>query len=313
MALFDWSSQVPDTFPTEWIATKGRGVKIAFIDTGVDVSVPALKHLDRNGRKFFTGRTDFSPANLSGVGAMTDSFPDHGHGTLYASLMAGRADENPEGYIQGIASESEYFIIKASRNNIEHEDSVRDILLALELACNLDVDIVISGISLLKTNLRHENIPSAEVERVEQLISKKKLLVFCALKNWENWSGIVARTVPNSLSTVHSIALAPRQVSLNWENIQKQPIPFLLSGVKGKVHTRGGHTIDLTISNSCAVAIMGALAALCMSHLKSQNGPSWKDPDQVLQQISACCPPLTESAGSENNLVVYSISKNIQV
>ncbi|MCC6460883.1 MAG: hypothetical protein IT260_10465 [Saprospiraceae bacterium] len=104
MALFDWSSQLPSTIPAEWRDTKGKNVRIAFIDTGVDViGVPALKYLNKTGQKFYTGKPGFSPANLVGADPIPDSFSVNGHGTLYATLLAGRADNQPD-RIDGIAN-----------------------------------------------------------------------------------------------------------------------------------------------------------------------------------------------------------------
>lgn len=40
MEKFDWNAALGSAVPAEWLLTKGEGVKIAVIDTGVDTSLP---------------------------------------------------------------------------------------------------------------------------------------------------------------------------------------------------------------------------------------------------------------------------------
>lgn len=78
---------------TAWQTTRGAGVTIAVIDTGVDGSHPDLVGA-------VTGGTD-----VSGVGAANGQKPigdDKEHGTMVASLLAGRGHGNGSGVI-GIA------------------------------------------------------------------------------------------------------------------------------------------------------------------------------------------------------------------
>jgi len=68
-------------FNQAWKTTKGKGVTVAVIDTGVDASVPELKGV-------VTGGTD-----VSGIGSSNGQTPvgeGSEHGTLVASLLAGR-------------------------------------------------------------------------------------------------------------------------------------------------------------------------------------------------------------------------------
>ncbi|MBX3098440.1 MAG: S8 family serine peptidase [Salinibacterium sp.] len=78
-----------------WNTTKGAGVTIAVIDTGVDASVPELQGAVISG-------TDFSglgsPDGQTPVGPPDES----GHGTMVASLAAGRGSGGDNGVI-GVA------------------------------------------------------------------------------------------------------------------------------------------------------------------------------------------------------------------
>ena len=85
-------------FAKAWSTTKGAGVKVAVIDTGVDGSVPDLKGA-------VVGGTD-----VSGVGAANGQKPlgvgdEADHGTWVASLLAGRGT-GPDSGVLGAAPEA---------------------------------------------------------------------------------------------------------------------------------------------------------------------------------------------------------------
>ena len=85
-------------FSQAWQTTKGAGVKVAVIDTGVDGSVPDLAGA-------VVGGTD-----VSGVGAANGQKPlgdaqDAHHGTWVASLLAGRGTGDGNGVL-GAAPEA---------------------------------------------------------------------------------------------------------------------------------------------------------------------------------------------------------------
>jgi type VII secretion-associated serine protease mycosin len=85
-------------FSTAWQTTKGAGVKVAVIDTGVDGSVPDLAGA-------LVGGTD-----ASGVGAPNGQLPlgdgdSANHGTWVASLLAGRGTGGTNGVL-GAAPEA---------------------------------------------------------------------------------------------------------------------------------------------------------------------------------------------------------------
>ncbi len=79
-----------------WNTTKGKGVTVAVIDTGIDGSVPEL-------RGAVTAGTDFS--GVGGADGQTPIDDDSAHATLVGSLIAGRGTGPGAGMI-GVAPEA---------------------------------------------------------------------------------------------------------------------------------------------------------------------------------------------------------------
>lgn len=95
-----WLSQYG--FTQAWKTTKGAGVTIAVIDTGVDGSVPDLTGV-------VVGGTD-----VSGVGSADGQTPigldDKEHGTMVASMLAGHGHGSGSGVI-GVAPEAKILAV----------------------------------------------------------------------------------------------------------------------------------------------------------------------------------------------------------
>jgi type VII secretion-associated serine protease mycosin len=91
-------------FTQAWATTKGAGVTVAVIDTGVSTSVPELAGA-------VVGGTD-----VSGLGASNGQTPvgdGSEHGTLVASLMAGRGSAEGTGVI-GVAPEASILAVSVA-------------------------------------------------------------------------------------------------------------------------------------------------------------------------------------------------------
>ena len=94
----DWGLNM-HLIPELWRVTKGSGIKIAILDTGID------KHDDLSG-------AIIDCADFTGTGCQDTN----GHGTLVAGIVGAR--DNSIG-ITGVAPESKLYIGKTIKNNGE--------------------------------------------------------------------------------------------------------------------------------------------------------------------------------------------------
>lgn len=302
----DWFQTISEltspAVPPAWLATRGKGVKVAFIDTGVNTGVSSLQHLNVAGRKFFTGSSGFSAAKLSGQDPVDEALGGGtGHGTPYASLLAGKnPDPSPTNVdlVSGIAEDADYYIIKA-RNPNDRKTTIRNILNALELCSALKIDVAITGQCIASSELAFEGLKEAELNRVFSLLARSNTAVFAPLKNREasdSWANISRDNFPSLRPEIFNVAKLPDAPGPVLDLIQNQHIQFLLSGFSGKVLSKTGNAFDMHFSNSGAVAIMGAIAILAVSDFKQNNGGSEPDLNTLRALLGQVCKPLQNAS-----------------
>ena len=137
MIQFDWADKIQNHVFKTWLENKGEGVKIAVLDTGVDLAHPALKKVDKPGHKFNVAAIDFNPGNPlpNGNGNVADAYRKKGHGTQCLSVLTAMAEG--ENGLLGIAPEAEVFILKI--NTEDHKFfRVKDFLRGFVMPGHLD-------------------------------------------------------------------------------------------------------------------------------------------------------------------------------
>lgn len=109
--------------PRAWKGSRGRGVRVAVIDTGVDGAHPDLKGAVRGGVNFV--KPDAPPVD------------DNGHGTHVAGIIAAR--DNQIGVV-GVAPEVDVYALKAFDGR--GAGAISGIISALEWCIQNDVQVV---------------------------------------------------------------------------------------------------------------------------------------------------------------------------
>jgi subtilisin len=98
--VVDWGVQMVNA-PKIWAETRGEGVKVAVLDTGVDTSHPDLMANIKAGMNFTGGNE-------------ADYFDRQGHGSHCAGIIAGV--DNEQGVV-GVAPKAELYIAKVLGDN----------------------------------------------------------------------------------------------------------------------------------------------------------------------------------------------------
>ncbi len=126
-----------------WEITKGEGVKVAIIDTGVDIDHPDLVDNIKGGYNTITKKGSYND--------------DNGHGTHIAGIIA--ASDNEIGVI-GVAPEVDLYSIKSLDSN--GEGYVSDIIEAIEWSIVNDIDIINMSFGfIMKSTALYESILDA--------------------------------------------------------------------------------------------------------------------------------------------------------
>jgi subtilisin family serine protease len=146
--------------PVQWLATNGKQVKVAILDTGFFLDHPDFVHLKDN-------------AITKDFGGNTDSTDKKGHGTHILGLLGARTSA-ADG-IMGLIPEAKFFLYKVLRDGIGFLDSFVE--RAIGDAITEEVDII---------NMSF-NVPSTEDsplhEAIKQAISKDILVVASSGEN----------------------------------------------------------------------------------------------------------------------------------
>ncbi len=272
MLQFDWSQKIQAAVFKKWLTTGGRGIRIAVLDTGVEVGHPALAHLNQAGHKFNTAVPGFNPSNPTGFGNsdVADAYRKKGHGTQCVSVISAKAGTTDA--LVGIAPLSEIFIFKV--NTIDNKFfRVKDFLKGLEAAAMLGVDIIVVSISYPPADIALEGIDQAEVERVFGVVKNAGSILFAALPNMtdgDSWAGIATNSFPSQRPECINIGVVSQSILVNRKaELEAEPgVHFLVSNAIGAYCKIGGQYVQEPISTSYATYLVAGIAALYLASQK---------------------------------------------
>ncbi|MDA1976944.1 S8 family peptidase [Bacillus paranthracis] len=119
----DWGVNVVQA-PEMWSVTKGEGIKVAVLDTGIDATHPDLAANYKKGMNFTTSN-------------FTDIMDRQGHGTHCAGIIAGC--DNSIGIV-GVAPRAELYIAKVLGD--DGSGSIEAIVKGIDWAISEQVDVI---------------------------------------------------------------------------------------------------------------------------------------------------------------------------
>lgn len=242
-----------------WPITKGKGVTVAVIDTGVNARLPDLKSVVLPG-------TDLT--GQGGDGRQDNDSYNHGHGTGMASLIASQGTAT--GFV-GIAPEAKILPIAASVSGPTTAKAVR-------YAVDHGAKVVNISQSSESADIYPNQCPPQLLEAVEYAAKKDVVIVAAAGNSGDNGN---KPNYPASCPGVVAVG-ALGQDGKPWKSTQKQPyvtvgapganVGYL--GKEGRAYRSGAGT-------SQATALASGAIALVRSHYPNLSAR------QVVQRITA--------------------------
>lgn len=253
--------------PEMWKSTKGEGVKVGIIDTGLPVHNDLKNQIDES-------------ANFT-----SDPIADLvvGHGTHTAGIVS--AEENGEGVV-GIAPKSRLYIAKG----LDDQGSGTDESLAKAVDWCVEKEVDIISMSLGAPGIYEKFFP--KTKEAIQKAYKKNITIICAAGN-------------EDASMVGFPASMPETISVAAINSEKQRANFSNKGSRNDFAAAGVDVISTYINNnfaslsgtSMACPAVAGIAALVISYHKKGLGADdpIKTPEDVREHIRKICVDLGQT------------------
>lgn len=234
--------------PNQWKYSKGEGIRVAVIDTGIDLDHPDLKNNILPGRNF--------------VDRGKDPQDDNGHGTHCSGTIAG--EKNEIGMV-GVAPKAKIIPVKALDG--DGQGIINNIVDGIMWAAD-------SGADIISMSLGSEN-GTYKLENAIKYAASKGCIIFCAAGN----SGEdVDISYPARYD--HTIAIGAIDKNLERTNFtcSGETLDFLAPGHDILSCVPGGYALMSGTSMSTPFAV--GCAALLLSYARKNN---FKDIENMLK------------------------------
>lgn len=305
MTQFDWQEQLKPILPPEWLATQGKGVKIAVLDSGLNLDHPAFKHFNKGIGHRYNATLAGDRLIMGGNDDVSEQKTDNtDHGTPTLSIISGLQ----EGVFKGIAPEAEIFIIKVSRKapGTPFElFQVPDFINGLKIAKGLKVDFAVAALTFSQMKLNDFNLSKSVADQaVDQFLTSGSEL-FSSIKNYHVFTdGVI-------LSQKYFPTWHPKSINCGYvpeadlfEKLQQDSgFHFFWDNFKPVVYRVSGELEEADQSTSYATYLTAGVAALGLAHLKATEKENFKPRSraEMLQMLQNVSKPV-ENAGSQPGL-----------
>ncbi|KAB2330201.1 S8 family peptidase [Cytobacillus depressus] len=286
MNLADVVNEVPKGVeliqaPKIWKDTKGKGVTVAVLDTGCDITHPELKDRIISGRNF----TNDDKGN-------PDLFMDYnGHGTHVAGTIA--ATENNNGVI-GVAPEASLLIVKVLNKNGsgQYDWIIKGIHYAIEQKADI-ISMSLGG---------PQDVPELH-EAIKKAVNNNILVVCAAGNEGDGDDRTDEFAFPGSYNEVISVgAVDLNRRSSDFSNSNNE-MDVVAPGEKILSTYLNGKYATLSGTSMAAPHVSGALALI--KNLSIQGFERQLSEPELYAQLIRRTVPLGYSPKLEGNGLVY--------
>ncbi|MER6713578.1 type VII secretion-associated serine protease mycosin [Streptomyces sp. NPDC000877] len=253
-----------------WSQSRGKGVRVAVIDTGVDVTNPQLTDaVDvKSGRNFLPRNLKDDDGNPIERGKENGTTDTVGHGTKVAGIIAARPAEGT-GFV-GLAPEAT--IIPIQQNDAEGHGDVDTLTDAIRYAIQAEADVI----NISQDTSKPVKSTSDLALAIDQALARK--IVVVASAGNDGLGGNVKETYPASYKGVLAVAASDRNNERASFSQSGEFVGVAAPGVD-MISTvpKGGHCSDNGTSFS-APYVAGVAALIKAKH------PDWTA-RQIVAQI----------------------------
>ena len=241
-----------EKFWKEWGLT-GIGVKVAILDSGIDLANPDLKAAVKAAKNFIAGEDEKDIADVVG------------HGTKCAGLIGGRGFQK----VFGIAPECELYIAKVGTRT--KRTTLESFSVALDWAKEMKVDIISMSTVLREGAFgRDVNKKKAFQQKIDKLHDAGILLV--AATGNDNLAANVIR-YPSYFSNCLSISAIKRNGQLHPISGKSKQLNFVTAG-DDLLTTSLQNTVAKFGQTSAAAACFSGILALLKQHINESDNPT---------------------------------------
>lgn len=287
MASFIWNTTVKN-LPAAWRATRGQGVRVGIIDSGILFEHPALRHFDKPGCKY-----DARLKTPTGNDDVTDCRPiGKPHGSSCASIIGGLSVA-AEG-VEGVAPGVELFVFRAV--NPSCDPPLELFMRALKTAIAKEVDIL----SVSVTPLPDQNISQADIDGLFRQLAQKNIALFASLRNTNSWQ--MLHRIPFPANRPETITVGVATPTL-LENMPPNAAPSSRINLLAPQFPVSFYADEPTpqqdvLRSSFATASMAGIAALALAHARKKAGdPKLRlSKDMLLTTLQGITVPFSQQA-----------------
>jgi len=261
-AIMGW--EITDfNIPYYWKQSRGEGVRVAVIDTGVDINHEDIKNNIISGKNFVDPTKD--PIDVAG------------HGTHVSSTIA--AEDNGCGII-GVANKAKIMPIKALGD--DGTGNMSNLISAIKYAADSNIDFITMSLG--------SPTPSREIENAINYAASKGCVIFCAAGN--SGPGV---DIMYPAKYDHTIAIGAIDKKLNRTSFtcSGDSLDFLAPGhdIIGCVP---GNNYALMSGTSMSNPYAVGLACLLLSYNRSEKRYSLKTSDDYVNVFKTAAKDLSD-------------------